>query len=226
MTELDGASLSFQHPHSGEWAHDVRDPLREASEVSVDPAWEWLPPRSGQAWSWIEVGFGRGLITATALRRLSEAGITPASLTVHGCEAFPERLAPWPELPESLRPWCPWWGGAEGTHILPGTDARLELVHEAAPACFEGGLREPPGNGYDWVFLDLFSPGKHADEWGPGLLESLTARTRPGGVLTTYTCARVVRDELTRLGWTLEILRRPGIRDTLRARLAPSGPPS
>ena len=225
MEELDGAALSYRHPRSGEWAHDVRDPLREALQVSVLPAWESLPPQSGRPLRWIEVGFGRGLASATALRELLRRGVQPSRVEIDGCEAFPQRLEPWPSCPKVYEGCAPWWGGGADVFPLGWVDGRVLLVHEAAPACFEQSLRRPLGaESYDWIFLDLFSPGRHEDEWHPGLLEALTARAHPGSVLPSFTCARVVRDALEGLGWELEILRRPDIRDTLRARLAPSGP--
>lgn len=224
MTELDGASLSYRHPRSGEWAHDVRDPLREAHLVSVDPAWELRPPRTGKPLRWIEVGFGRGMASATALRRLLQSGIRPSRVEVDGCEAFPQRLEPWPEAPELFEGCCPWWNQGADLWPLDWIDGRVHLVHEPAPECFTRGLRIAGDEGYDWIFLDLFSPGRHADEWHPGLLETLTERAHPEAVLTSFTCARIVRDGLTALGWRVEILRREGLRDTLRARLAPSGP--
>lgn len=224
MARLDGASLSYQHPRSGEWAHDVRDPLREAHLVSVDPAWELRPPQAGKTLRWIEVGFGRGVASATALRRLLQSEYRPARVEVDGCEAYPQRLEPWPAPPELFEGCCPWWG--QGADVFPfdWIDGRVHLVHEPAPGCFQNGGLRLQKDPYDWIFLDLFSPGRHAEEWHRGLLEALTQRSQPGTVLTSFTCARVVRDGLTRQGWEVEVLRREGLRDTLRARFAPSVP--
>ena len=220
---MDGTSLSYRHPRSGEWAHDVRDPLREACLVSVSPAWELRPPLSGNTLRWIEVGFGRGIASATALRQLLESGVRPSRVEVDGCEAFPQRLEPWPQAPELFEGCCPWWGRGADVFPLDWIDGRAHIVYEPAPECFRGGLRLQP-EPYDWIFLDLFSPGRHADEWHDDLLAALTQRAQMGTVLTSFTCARVVRDTLSTLGWEVEILRREGLRDTLRARFAPSGP--
>ena len=104
---------------------------------------------------------------------------------------FPQRLEPWPSCPKVYEGCAPWWGGGADVFPLGWVDGRVLLVHEAAPACFEQSLRRPLGaESYDWIFLDLFSPGRHEDEWHPGLLEALTARAHPGSVLTSFTCAR------------------------------------
>ena len=226
MEALDGATLSYRHPRSGEWAHDVRDPLREAIQVSVEPAWELRPPHTGERFSSLEVGFGRGLNSATLLRKLRLEGVAPSWLQLDGCEANPDLLIPWPPLPEPWQGCAPWWGKASGAWPLeaPVGEARVEA--EAAPACLLEGSSMGPTARYDWIFLDLFSPSGHPEDWQPGLLEALTAVALPGAVLTSYTCARTIRDSLTALGWKVERLRRPGIRDTLRAQLAPLRPRS
>lgn len=226
MEPLDGATLSYRHPRSGEWAHDVRDPLREAVQVSVDPAWELRPVCTGERFACLEVGFGRGLNSATLLRKLREEQIDPSWLQVDGCEANPAWLHPWPALPEVWQDCAPWWGQDSGTWPLRSPNGQARICTQAAPACLGKGGSLGSGSGYDWIFLDLFSPGGHPEDWHPGLLEALTTAALPGAVLTSYTCARQIRDSLAALGWMVERLRRPGIRDTLRAQLAPLPPRS
>jgi tRNA 5-methylaminomethyl-2-thiouridine biosynthesis bifunctional protein len=224
LEPLDGARLSYRHPRSGEWAHDVRDPLLEARQVSVEPAWELRPVRSGESFASLEVGFGRGLNSATLLHKLRAEQIAPSWLQLDGCEAHPNCLHPWPELPEPLFGCAPWWGQASGIWPLSDPTGQARVHAQAAPACLAAGAYFGPEPCYDWIFLDLFSPGGHPEDWQPGLLEALTAVALPGAVLTSYTCARTIRDSLAALGWKVERLRRRGIRDTLRAQLAPSPP--
>lgn len=219
---MDGAALSYRHPRSGEWAHDVRDPLREAHQVSVDPAWELRPPQPGKPFASLEVGFGRGLNTATLLRRLRAECLRPSALQLHGCEANPEWLEPWPALPTCWQDCAPWWGERQGRWAIPGQEGEIRVVDQAAPACLQTSEALGSGPRYDWIFLDLFSPGGHPEDWHPDLLAELTKSALPGAVLTSYTCARSVRDALGELGWSVERLRRTGIRDTLRAQLAPT----
>jgi tRNA 5-methylaminomethyl-2-thiouridine biosynthesis bifunctional protein len=226
LEPLDGATLSYRHPRSGEWAHDVRDPLRESMQVSVEPAWELRPVLTGQRFASLEVGFGRGLNTASLLRKIRTEQIEPSWLQLDGCEANPAWLHPWPELPSVWQGCAPWWGRDSGVWPLDRPAGQARVYAESAPACLEIGASLASEPVYDWIFLDLFSPGGHPEEWHPGLLEALTAVALPGAVLTSYTCARQVRDALDALGWAVERLRRPGIRDTLRAQLAPSAPRS
>lgn len=221
---MDGFNLSYQHPRSGEWAHDVRDPLREALWVSIEPAWELRPPQAGCRHSWLEIGFGRGMVSAVALRELARRNVGAEHILVHGAEPNPDWLQPWPTVLGSLAPYSPWWGEAQGMWQLADPTAEIRVVAEAAPECFQSGLQGGTPGGYDWIFLDLFSPAKHAEDWRPGLLEALTEQAAPGAVLTSYCCARSLREALAALGWQVERLRRPAFRDTLRAQLAHESP--
>ncbi|MBL7008050.1 MAG: hypothetical protein ISR76_03570 [Planctomycetes bacterium] len=166
----------------------------------------------------LEVGFGRGLNTAVALARLEEADFQ-GGVEALGLEPFPQRLAPWPAVPGRLAGFAPWWGEPPGRWSLPRRPGWSgEVLTEAAPA----GL--PAGWGAHWMFLDLYSPGAHPEDWHPGLGHGLAAAAAPGAVLTSYCCARSLRDLLTGAGWRVERLRKGGQRDSLRAELPKQAP--
>ncbi len=202
--------LSFQHPRSGEWAHDCRDPLREARFTYVAPIMErWAMADASQV-RMLEVGFGRGLNTAMACRMLAETGFD-GEITSYGCEPNPQFVQPWPAPPAEIEAHAPWWGYT--VEDLP-IHADLHLYPLSAAHMFP----LLAANSIDWIFLDLFSPAKHADDWQPELWPGLAKVAAPGAILTSYTCARRVRDGLEQSGWRCEVLRRPNYRDTLRAR--------
>jgi len=218
--------LSFQHPRSGEWAHDCRDPLREARFTYIAPIMESWPLATANQVRMLEVGFGRGLNTAMASCMLTEAGFV-GEVLAYGCEPNPQFVQPWPQLPAELEAYAPWWGYAIDdlpmtpetlatpvTRGLKNSQASLHLYPLSAAETFP--LLD--ANSIDWIFLDLFSPAKHADDWQPELWPGLAKVAAPGAILTSYTCARRVRDGLEQSGWQCEVLRRPNYRDTLRAR--------
>jgi tRNA U34 5-methylaminomethyl-2-thiouridine-forming methyltransferase MnmC len=217
MTEVH--PYCYRHPRTGEWSGDREDPLREARERFVLPAMEWRPPRRGRELKWIEVGFGRGLNSLVALEELTRLGIesAPARVEVLGLEPHPERLEPWPELAPVLAACAPWWGCGAGPWAAQERPWSGEILPEAAPEGLPGGF------GADWIFLDLHSPSAHPDDWRPGLAAGLTAAAAPGAVLTSYCCARALKDGLRGAGWRVERLRRRGVRDSLRAVLLPEG---
>ncbi|MBI5390654.1 hypothetical protein HZB02_04140 [Candidatus Woesearchaeota archaeon] len=53
----------------------------------------------------------------------------------------------------------------------------------------------------DVVFLDPFSPKKHPELWSEDFFRKIAARMKQNGILTTYSCARIVRDNLRRAGF-------------------------
>ncbi len=213
---MDPTRFSYQHPHSGEWAHDLRDPLGEADHAFVLPALERAPPQEGKPLRILEIGFGRGINTARALALLQQRA-WPGEVHCLGLEAFPATLQPWPPIPPELKFHCPWWGGAEGAWAHPEEAWSGVLRHQPAPE----GI--PADSCWDWVFLDLFSPARHAEDWRRDLFDTLTRRTHAASVITSYCCARSVRERLQVAGWHSEVLRPAGRRDTLRAsRVAPS----
>jgi tRNA 5-methylaminomethyl-2-thiouridine biosynthesis bifunctional protein len=209
---MDPGALSYRHPSSGEWAHDHRDPLGEAQMAFVGPALQANPPRQGLTHRLLEVGFGRGLNTATALRSLVQSD-WHGQIEAFGMEPYPESLHPWPELPAQFQGLAPWWGQSTGDWELPEFACTVRVRQQKA----EIALAELT-EAIDWIFLDLFSPSRHKQAWPDGLYRQLAEVAAAGAALTSYCCARVVRDGLENAGWRVKVLRRPGYRDTLLAR--------
>ncbi len=53
----------------------------------------------------------------------------------------------------------------------------------------------------DKVFLDPFSPKKNPELWTKEFFEEIYTRMKPGAKLATYSCARIVRDNLKAVGF-------------------------
>lgn len=226
------AAYSYRHPASGEWAHPRHcGPLEDAHRNYVDPAWELLEPRllehpsgpagTGRPWQALIIGFGRGF-EAVALLRRHAGGCPSAQLNIQGLEPHPELLAPWPSrwaelAPEEAR----WWGQDRANWQESGGTWTLSV---AASRAQEWLLKAPPAS-LDLILLDLFSPAQAAPDWEPPLFPLLAPAAAPGAVLTSYCCARRVREGLAAAGAEVEILRRPSFRDSLRAVWPGSAPP-
>ncbi|MFC1728305.1 tRNA (5-methylaminomethyl-2-thiouridine)(34)-methyltransferase MnmD [Nanoarchaeota archaeon] len=58
-------------------------------------------------------------------------------------------------------------------------------------------------NKFDFVFFDPFSPKKHPELWTEEFFKDIY-KIMNKGVLTTYSCARVVRDNLRSAGFNVE----------------------
>lgn len=53
---------------------------------------------------------------------------------------------------------------------------------------------------FDAVFLDPFSPKKCPELWTESFMKEIVKRMNPGAILATYSCARVVRENLKKAG--------------------------
>jgi tRNA U34 5-methylaminomethyl-2-thiouridine-forming methyltransferase MnmC len=57
---------------------------------------------------------------------------------------------------------------------------------------------------FDVVFFDPFSPGKVPELWSLDVLELVYSKCKKDCVLTTYSCARIVKDNLKDAGFLVE----------------------
>ncbi|MCP4093158.1 MAG: hypothetical protein GY747_06880 [Planctomycetes bacterium] len=210
--DAESARYSFRHPRTGEWAHNLAHSLQEESWATyLQPAWEYLRTHESSSLGVAEVGFGRGFNIAELLRRGS-LDMPTKTWQIHAFEPHPERLQPWSEKPLNLENWLPWWGSSVGQH--QAEDGRWKLhIHTAAAQ--QSNLW--PQRSLHLILLDLFSPGRHAEQWQDPLFENLSAAAAPGSQLTSYSCARLVREKLQLYGWQTQVLRAQGRRDTLHA---------
>lgn len=211
------SAFSYRHPGTGEWAHDVRNPEREAREMFVRPALTSRPPEVAGTLRILEFGFGRGTNTAVALDELLRADFT-GTVEALGFEPNPEFLHPWPSMP-SWGIW-PWWEDldSEWSWKAPnGARASGKIIRQTVQ---DGLATDSPQNaqdGFDWIFCDLFSPRRHPDDWSGGVANLLAKWANPGAVLTSYCVAHHLRDALSNAGWSVERLHSKGGRDSLRA---------
>ena len=57
---------------------------------------------------------------------------------------------------------------------------------------------------FDAVFLDPFSPKKNSELWTEDFFVSIKKVMKKSAILATYSCARVVRDNLIKAGFTVK----------------------
>jgi hypothetical protein len=203
------------HPTHGEPCHDTRGAWAEANQLHVFGC--DLPRRllRGERIRLLEVGSAPGWNIAAACALASSL---PGSLEVTALERSPEALAAAFELGSDRS----WRGGAPS-----GAPAALDRAHAAlkeASKLPSGGwvnvggevrvrlwmqpaasmLSElDPGERFDAVFLDSFSPGVEPEAWEPDFLFALGGRVAPEGRLSTYTISHPVRAALIASGLTV-----------------------
>lgn len=59
------------------------------------------------------------------------------------------------------------------------------------------------GHKFDVILFDPFSPKKHPEMWSLETFSNIAKICKPGARLTTYSCARVVRDNLKAAGFSV-----------------------
>ena len=62
-------------------------------------------------------------------------------------------------------------------------------------------IKRLPSDYFDRVFFDPFSPKKHPEMWSEELFKEVYRVMNKGGKLSTYSCARVVRDNMKAAGF-------------------------
>jgi len=77
----------------------------------------------------------------------------------------------------------------------------LKLILGDAKVTITQLKKEPT---FDYIFLDPFSPKKCPELWTESFFKEIFLRCKPGAILTTYSCARVVRDNLKVVGFTIK----------------------
>jgi len=62
-------------------------------------------------------------------------------------------------------------------------------------------IKDLPDDTFDVCFFDPFSPKKHPEMWSVSTVKQIYRVLKKGGKLSTYSCARMVRDNLKEAGF-------------------------
>jgi tRNA U34 5-methylaminomethyl-2-thiouridine-forming methyltransferase MnmC len=60
-----------------------------------------------------------------------------------------------------------------------------------------------PGNFFDRVFFDPFSPSKQPEMWSEEIFQKVFSKMKSGGKLSTYSCAKWIRANMKSAGFTV-----------------------
>jgi len=158
-----------------------------------------------------ELGFGSGLNFLTTWQMWEQhcADNTGQNARLHfmSIEKYPfdsaqleQALGAWPQLAEySERLIAAWPQRVKGFHRLEFGSVTLTLIHDDVGPALDNIDAQ-----IDAWFLDGFSPAKNPDMWSPGIMQKLAYLSTPNARLATFTVAGVVREALTKAGFTVE----------------------
>lgn len=207
----DDGSWTLAHPLHGETCHSSAGAWQEACERYAGPCALAARAAGGRTVRLLDVGTGIGLNLAAALAAAEGAGgrvlalsleLDPAVIEVGLALPDPGKLPGWAAVRATLAEALAHPAAARACGGLAlGERSRLRLVlgdaRETLPA-LEAQAR------FGAVFLDPFSPRRDPALWTPSFLAEVAGRMDPGGVLSTYSAARAVREGLAAAGLRVE----------------------
>ncbi len=182
-----------------------RNGIEEARHVFM--AGNHLPENYKKGFHIGELGFGTGLNLFVALKLWREWNSNEVlRFTSFEIDPLPGRvmakaLDEFNSIRGILREFLPQWEKRETNIKIP--NLAFELI--------VGDVRETIltfNQKVDCWFLDGFSPKTNPEMWERNLFNHLAARTKPGGTLSSFSSAAMVRENLREAGF--EITRTPG----------------
>ncbi|WP_169778903.1 bifunctional tRNA (5-methylaminomethyl-2-thiouridine)(34)-methyltransferase MnmD/FAD-dependent 5-carboxymethylaminomethyl-2-thiouridine(34) oxidoreductase MnmC [Campylobacter curvus] len=153
-----------------------------------------------------ETGFGAGLNFLTLCKKFQNSGkrlhfvsIEANPIAKHDLAEIYENLGKFKTLAKKLARLYP--PLVRGIHRIEFSEfITLDL-------CFGDVLEILPELDFkaDVWFMDGFAPSKNEAMWSEAVFKHIACLTRLGGMVRTYSCAKIVRERLVRAGFWLEL---------------------
>lgn len=189
----DDGSITFRNEKYDECYHSVSGAVEEAFKKHAGPAGVAEMAGAGEV-SILDICFGLGYNSAAALDMILEANLACA-VNIVGLENDDEILKRIPALKPHIKSYSAIQDAVErgGEYVHDGIDIRIIV----------GDARESIKmlKSFDVVFHDPFSPKKCPELWTEDFFKEIRKHMNKDGVLTTYSCARSVRDNLRKAGF-------------------------
>ena len=174
-------SITFFNEQYQETYHATSGAKQEAQKKFVEPTKEKVNPKI------LDICFGLGYNTAAALEQFQDCHITALENDTNILERVQEIQADFTEYEEIKK----------ATKKL---SKKINIILGDATKT----IKSLPDNHFDIVFLDPFSPKKCPELWSEEFIQDIYNKTAKNGMLTTYSCAKIVRENLTKAGFTIQ----------------------
>ena len=179
-------STSFLDEEIGESYHSETGALEESFEKFVKPA------QVKDGFKILDICFGIGYNSLCAVHKHRD-------ISIIGLENDPKIISKIMdiEVPDYLREdYEIIKRSSKGRYLDKPRGIKIDIVIGDAKKSVKE-LKEK----FDAVFLDPFSPKKAPEMWGLEFFEEIYRVMKLGGRLTTYSCSRIVRDNLRKTGF-------------------------
>lgn len=189
----DDGSYTYYHSAADEHYHSLSGARQEAYGKYINAIWSFLPDTG--CLRVLDVCFGLGYNSAAAFDVISrrcpavEVRVTALESDAALMRDVAAERNDWPFYHLVRRAAAEGWAG-DGPYTIELVlgDAR-ETVLSLPRDCFHA------------VFFDPFSPRKSPELWTERFFRDIIQVVSPGGALATYSCARCVRDSMSRAGF-------------------------
>ncbi len=189
---------TFLNEQVGESYHSQTGAVEEAYKKYVIPCKIKELAQSGKL-KILDVCFGLGYNSAMAISEALQENPN-CEIEVIGLENDPEIISKIQEVNPPISFY---------QHYKKISPIGLEFSHNTVKVKVMLGdgrekVKELNDEHFDAVFFDPFSPKTAPDMWTKEFLEDIYKKTKKTGILATYSCARVVRDNLAGAGFVYD----------------------
>ena len=153
----------------------------------------------------MDVCFGLGYNSAAAIDIILEEN-PYCNISIVGLENDPEILAKTAEVNQGFRHYSIIRKAAKELEYKEGNVSIKIILGDARDAVkkLNQDCNQKSMSGFDAVFLDPFSPKKCPELWTEEFISGIYALMKKGAILTTYSCAGIVRRNLSKAGFSVK----------------------
>jgi tRNA U34 5-methylaminomethyl-2-thiouridine-forming methyltransferase MnmC len=191
-------SETFVNPHFNESYHSFTGAVEEALRKYVEPTKIRELARSG-SFKLLDMFFGLGYNSAMAISIALEENPN-CVIEVIGVEKDPLIISKISEVNPKISFYSNYKKFGEGAKEIEVGNVRVKLlVMDAYDA-----VKLLESDYFDAIFYDPFSPKTQEAMWSVELFENMKRVLKKGGTLATYSCARMVRDNMREAGFNYD----------------------
>ncbi|MFT4312291.1 MAG: tRNA (5-methylaminomethyl-2-thiouridine)(34)-methyltransferase MnmD [Candidatus Woesearchaeota archaeon] len=188
IVETNDGSKTFFEPNLQETYHSQSGAIEESQEKFVRPA------KLIDGHHILDICFGLGFNSLMAALTNKTVHIDAIEIDSNLLQSLTSDLAP--QYREEYEHLISQIHKANNPIKILNTTINLHICS------FITKLPNLPDQTYDRIFFDPFSPKKCPEQWSKDIFEQCHRVLKPNGYLLTYSCARIVRENLTAAGFT------------------------
>ena len=190
LVKTDDASYTYYNEEFGEHYHTKSGAFEEAFEKHVNA----LGIKNGM--KILDFCFGLGYNSVAAVKGHKNLEITGIEIDIEIL-----KLMKTIEVPENIKKEFDMFRNiADKKEIIDWDGNKIKLILGDAGQT----IKQLPDNYFDRVFFDPFSPKKHPSMWTEDLFREVYRVMKKGGKLSTYSYARVVRENMKKAGFAVK----------------------